>query len=162
MRTLRELLAATGVVVLIVWLATAWPSLPAQVPQHFGWSGPPDHFGPKAGLLFLPAVAILLYSALTVISRFSSTFNYPTAITDSNRDALQRLGVDLISWLKVEVVWTFVWLTATIVRIATGKTSGLNSAFVPIVLGLTAITIGIHWRRMLSTSDPSARPSAPA
>ncbi len=54
MRVLRESLAILGLAVAIgsVWLS--WSQLPPRIPTHFGFSGPPNGFGPKTSLLELP------------------------------------------------------------------------------------------------------------
>jgi len=125
-----------------------WTSLPARIPEHFGWSGTPDRFGPKSSLLILPAIAVLFYVALSFLARFPSRFNYPVKVTDINRPAVERLGVSLVGWLKVELVWMFAWLTIAIIKVSNGHVPALSPAFTLTALGVLAVTIMFFWRRM--------------
>ncbi len=59
------------------------------------------------------------------------------------------LGTAVVGWLKAEVLWIFAWLMLTTVQIALGRSSGLSAAFLPVSLGVVAITVGFFWRRML-------------
>lgn len=130
-------------------LSFSWTQLPARVPTHFGLSGPPDSFGPKSSLLALPVIATVLYVGLTFVSRFPRVFNYPVKLTEENQARLMPLGTAVVGWLKAEVLWIFAWLMLTTVQIALGRSSGLSAAFLPVSLGVVAITVGFFWRRML-------------
>jgi hypothetical protein len=149
MRVLCESLAILGLAVAIgsVWLS--WSQLPPRIPTHFGFSGPPNGFGPKTSLLELPVIAILFYFVLTLLSRFPQVFNYPVKVTEGNSGRLHSLGVAVVGWLKAELVWTFAWLTLTTVRVALGQSSGLNAAFLPVSLGVVGVTVILFWTRML-------------
>lgn len=152
MRILRESLAIIGLAVVIGSVSLSWSYLPARVPTHFGLSGPPDGFGPKSYLWVLPVVATVLYIGLTLVNRFSRAFNYPVKLTEENQARLEPLGIALVGWLKAEVLWVFAWLTLTSVKIALGRNSGLSAVFLPVSLGVVAITMGLFWRRMLKVA----------
>jgi hypothetical protein len=148
MRTVREALAGLGLLLLCGSLATHWHDLPDRVPVHFGLTGQPDGFGSKTILLVLPAAAIVLYLVLTVVTRYPAYFNFPVPVTDINRQTLRELAVDMIGWLKAEVVWIFGWLTIRTISTARGPSLGLGLAFTPISLGVVAVTIAFYWDRM--------------
>lgn len=45
--------------------ALLWPSAPESMPIHWGFSGEPDDYGPKAvGLFGVPFVAVLVYLSM--------------------------------------------------------------------------------------------------
>jgi hypothetical protein len=46
------------------------------------------------------------------------------------------------------------WLTVTTVNIALGRSSGLSVVFLPVSLGVVAITVGFFWMRMLKAASP--------
>ncbi len=122
-----------------------------ECPIHFGLTGQPDGFGSKTILLVLPATAIVLYLALTVVARYPAYFNFPVPVTDLNRQTLRDLAVDMLGWLKAEIVWIFAWLTMAAVSTAIGNGSGLGAAFAPVSIGVVAATIAMFCYRMFQT-----------
>jgi len=151
MRTVREALAGLGLLLLCGSLATHWPDLPSRVPVHFDLTGHPDGFGSKTNLLALPATAVLLYLGLTVATRYPAYFNFPVSVTDLDRQALQNLAIDMLGWLKAEVMWIFAWLTFAAISTASGHRSGLGPAFAPASIGVVAATIALFCHRMFRT-----------
>jgi len=157
MRILREVAAIFGLAVVIGSVCIFWSQLPSQVPTHFDLSGLPNSYGAKSSLWTLPTVTILLYCLLSALSRFPGAFNYPFAVAQEERARLQSLMVELVGWLKAEVMWTFAWLTLTALQVSRGRSHGLNITFAPVTLGVVVITIGLYWKRMLRLkSSPQA------
>jgi uncharacterized membrane protein len=148
MRKLAEVVATLGLVALCATLALEWAHLPDRVPTHFGLTGQPDEFGSRSTLLVLPAIALVLYIVLTAVARYPACFNYPVAVTRLNRAALQDLVIDMLTWLKAEIVWIFAWITFAAASTARGQSSGLGPAFTPVSLGAIAATITLYWYRM--------------
>lgn len=64
----RGLLAAglVGALALFGWLSFAYPTLPAQVALHYNFQGEVDRVGPRAGLLALPIIGLLTWTANTL------------------------------------------------------------------------------------------------
>jgi len=64
----RGLLAAglAGALALFGWLSFAYPALPAQVALHYNFQGEVDRIGPRAGLLALPVIGLLTWTANTL------------------------------------------------------------------------------------------------
>jgi hypothetical protein len=42
-----------------------------------------------------------------VVARFPSAFNFPVGVTAENRPLLEALTLDMIAWLKMEMVCLF-------------------------------------------------------
>ncbi|MDI3341340.1 MAG: DUF1648 domain-containing protein [Sphaerobacter sp.] len=137
-----ELLALAGVIGTLVVLRRAWPD---RVPTHFGPTGEPDAWGRKAWLLFPPLVMMVLYTALTILSRYPHIFNYPWRITAENAARQYRLARTMLSWLKAELVWLFAYLTWGTVRVAQGEAAGLGVAFLPVALLAIFGTLGVYF-----------------
>jgi hypothetical protein len=148
MRRLPDTIAILGLIVMFGSVGIFWPQLPAQVPTHFGVSGPPNSYGPKGGIWMLPIVGFLLYCFLTLVSRIPLGFNYPFDSTAELRTRLQPLTLELVGWLKAEVVWTFAWLTWTVLQISLGRSSGLSPAFPVVTLGAVVLTIVVFLIRV--------------
>jgi hypothetical protein len=128
-----------------------WHDLPSRVPVHFGLTGHPDGFGSKIILLLLPATAVLLYLALTAVARYPAYFNLPVPVTDLNRQTLRRLAIEMLGWLKAEVMCILAWLTFAAISTAAGHRAGLGTAFAPVSIGVVAATIALFWYRMVQT-----------
>jgi len=141
MRLIRETIAAVACAfgIGVVW--QSWQRLPAQIPTHFAGNGRPDGYGPPSTLWLVPAIALFLYSMLTIFSFFPQSFNYPVKVTDENRVHVQRIAVAMLGWLKAELMGTLAYITWATVRTAKGEANGLGLAFLPILLAMVGLTL---------------------
>ena len=146
MISLRESCAIVALVAIVAGVWLAWPQLPERIPTHFGASGAPDGYGPKAAIWLLPAISIFLYLLLTVVTRFPRSFNYPVKVTDENRPRLEPLALALLGWVKAETLVILAWITLGTIRVAVGKATGLGPAFLFVSLGVVTVTIGWYMR----------------
>jgi uncharacterized membrane protein len=148
MRFLREWIAIMALTAetAIVW--QSWGSLPLHVPTHFAVDGRPDAYGPKASILVLPIVSLVLYVVLTALSFFPQRLNYPVQVTEANRAPLQKIALSMLGWLKALVMCIFAFIVQVEVHSATATVSGLGWGFLPVVLGALALIIGIGVVRM--------------
>jgi uncharacterized membrane protein len=124
-KAMRKILATIGLTVLALqgwgyWSDTFGPShLPDRIPIHFDLAGHPDGWGSPSSLIFLPILSLALFAFLTVIARFPSMFNYPVGVTEANRDRLQSLTIDLLAWMRTELICTFAlvqWMSTHLAR----------------------------------------------
>jgi len=102
--SIKEKIVLTGpdwVLIVLNWalLGMMWlfcikgfMKLPDQIPTHFGISGEVDGYGTKSTVFLLPALGTLLSSVFMMLMQFPGSFNFPVAVTDTNRDKLYRLG----------------------------------------------------------------------
>lgn len=138
-------LIALAVLVWITWQALYGPvPLPDRVPTHFDAAGNANGWGPPSTLWLLPVVAAALYLLITILAQFPKAFNYPVRLTDENRARLEALTLQMIAWLKVELVCLFVvlqWSIIDSVRQGEGK---LSPAFLPVFLAAVFATLGWH------------------
>jgi len=135
-------LAALAAMLFIALGALFGPSqLPQQIPTHFGLDGQPDGYGSRWSLLSMPIVAVALYSLMTVVARRPSAFNYPVRVTPANRTLLESLALDMIAWLKVELVCIFAWLERVTIAAARNGQGSLSALFMPIALGVVLGTV---------------------
>lgn len=129
---LLETAAAAGLVFSFLLIALFWARLPAVVPTHFGASGRADAWGPKETLLVLPLVVLpLLYILLTALSRYPWIYNYQVPITEENAERQYRIALSMMRWMKLEMVWLFVFLEWETVEAGISGAKRLNPWFVP-------------------------------
>ncbi|GMK37859.1 hypothetical protein PCCS19_09130 [Paenibacillus sp. CCS19] len=127
LEVLLEVLNIIIIVGMVVYFLIRWWDLPSDIPIHFDGSGEADGWGNRATLLLFPIMAIVPYSIITAISRFPHTFNYPIRITEQNAPELYRLTVQMLVWLKFEIVLLFASIGVIMIRSAeNGRAEGVG------------------------------------
>jgi uncharacterized membrane protein len=127
----------------LLWaiIAISYGSLPDTIPTHFGASGQPDAFGPKATILGLPALGTAIFGGMTLLNRYPHLFNYPVNITEENALAHYTHATRMIRFIKVSVILTFTLVVWEIIRHARGQTGLSGGLFMAIVLGLVVAPV---------------------
>jgi len=147
---MRKSLEAISLIVLAVPIWITWQALngssplPDRIPTHFDAAGNPNGWGSPSPLWLLPVVAVALYLLITILTQFPKAFNYPVRLTAENRARLAALTLQMIAWLKVELVCLFAgiqWPIIDSIRQGEGK---LSPALVPVFLVAVFATLGWH------------------
>jgi uncharacterized membrane protein len=140
-----EVLALVALLVLIGLPYYYYPHLPDSIPQHFNIKGEPDGWGGKGSVVLLPIIGLILYVALTVLSRFPHVFNYPWAITEENARRQYLLSRRLVSAMKLSMVLMFAYISWSTIATAQGSQSGLSPFFtlssVPVLFGILGLYV---------------------
>jgi len=139
-----EVLAFLGVIFLVGIATYYYPRLPASIPQHFDFRGDPDGWGGKSVLLIMPILGVLLFTLLSVLSRFPHMFNYPWPITENNARRQYAISRQMLSAVKLVLVATFSYITWSIISTALGMGNGLGLSFMMIETPLLVIIIGFY------------------
>jgi uncharacterized membrane protein len=117
--------------------------LPAWIPTHFDLAGHPNGWGSSSVLPLFPVVALVLYLGMTIVGRIPSAFNYPVRVTAENRPRLEALTLQMIAWLKTEIVCLFAWIQWTIVDSARQGRLNMSPLQMPLfVLAILATIVG--------------------
>ena len=104
-------LLALGLQISITLLAFfGHDQLPNRIPIHFDAIGHPDGWGSPAMLLILPAITLINYLLFTVVTQFPGAFKYPVKVTVINRQRMQSLALDMMAWMKFEIVALLTWI----------------------------------------------------
>ena len=77
------------------------------IPLHINIHGEVDNYGSKWELFILPAIALLIYLLMWWLERNPQLYNFPNSKKHSRKEQ-EKIGVELISWLKVITVLIFV------------------------------------------------------
>jgi len=126
----------------IVYLIVQWPELPSRIPAHFNGKGEIDRWGSKWELIILPAIGIVLYAGLAVLSRFPHVYNYPVRITEENAPRQYALARKMIGWLNLEIVAIFLYIQRmSILSALEDGDGGLGQWSMPIILAVLLGTI---------------------
>ena len=73
------------------------------IPLHINIYGEVDNYGSKWELFILPAIALLIYLLMWWLERNPQLYNFPNSKKHSRKEQ-EKIGVELISWLKVITV----------------------------------------------------------
>jgi hypothetical protein len=118
--------------------------LPVRIPVHFDLAGAPDRWGSRGTLWLIPLMAAVIYTLMTLVARYPSGFNFPMRIKPATRPRLESIALNLIGWLKVEVVGLFFWIQFQAIQYARNGRGELSPAFLPLVLVAIFGTIAGH------------------
>jgi amino acid transporter len=147
MRKYLEAISLTALAMLlwITWAALYGPrALTGPIPTHFDLAGHPNAYGPPQMLLILPAVALVLYLLITIVSRNPAVFNYPVRATPQNRQRLQELALNMIAFLKAETVILFALIQYQTIDSARNLQSTLPQSLMLIGIAVIFSTIALH------------------
>jgi uncharacterized membrane protein len=121
-----------------VWLMTLfnYSNLPNIIPIHFNATGQVDGYGSKVAIIILPIIATFLFFGMTILNKFPHIFNYATNITPDNALQYYTAALRLMRYLKFIIVLIFALILFQTLRIVTGKSEGLGTYFLPMILSL--------------------------
>ena len=118
--------------------------LPARIPTHFDAAGEPNNWSGPQTLLGLPFGALVIYGILTLVERRPESFNFNARVSADKRPRLQALAVDMIAWLRLEVVLLFTWIQSLVIAGVRSSHSTPPPAFLPVVFGVLIVTIAVY------------------
>lgn len=147
---MRKILEAVALIALFVDVCITYQALsganplPARIPTHFDAAGNPNGWGSPAVLIFLPGIAIALYSGITIASRFPTAFRYSMRVNQVNLPRVQTLTLDMLAWLKAELACLFCLLQYWMIAAARSGDGKLPPLLIPGFLILIFGTVGIY------------------
>ncbi len=101
MRVLFDLLAMSLAVISIAFAFRAYRRLPERIPVHFGFSGHPDGWGPRAMLWLLPVLGVVGLMGLGVAQSLAPVLSHSAAL--SLLELEQQALFLYILWAQVEI-----------------------------------------------------------
>ena len=102
-----EIIAILIILGMIIFIYIRWNQIPQQIPIHYNAWGEVDNWGTKGDILFIPAIAVLIYAFMTGMSFFPQTWNIPVVITDENKEVVYHNTNNLFLLIKVEILSLF-------------------------------------------------------
>lgn len=151
MRKTLEVLGIFALILLvwITWAALYGPNhLPGRVPTHFDAAGNPNAWGSPTGMALIPIMAAGLYLLMSIVTRFPGAFHYPVRVTRVNIERLQSVTLDMIAWLKVELVLLFTLLQWAFIQAARSGSGRLFPMILPFFIVAIFATVGWHFIAM--------------
>lgn len=142
---IAEAVAGLGLVLILAASAWLWPQLPERIPMHFDFAGNVNRYGSRAVWFLLPAVALVVYGALTLLARVPHVFNFPVRITPNNAERQYRLGRLLVTGLKAAVVWLFLATMVEVGRVALEPNDSPSPFLIAVPLGVMFAGIATYF-----------------
>ena len=122
-------LTAVGVgAVLVLMTAANYSRLPERIPIHFGFTGEPDNWGPRATIWLLPALGLVMSGMLFGLA------------------ATAGPAARLVTLLHLQTLALFLVITRDQMQVALGLRTRL-SAGVWVLLGIVVLTSVLGARR---------------
>jgi len=160
---MRKSLEALSLFALALLLWITWSALygsnrlPDRVPTHFDAAGNPNAWGSPVGMTLMPAIAIVLYLLMSLVTRYPGAFHYPVRATRENIDRLQTITVDMVAWLKVENICLFLVLQWAFIQAARTANGHLFPMILPFFIVAIFATIGWHVIAMFRVARDAVR-----
>ena len=120
------------------WLCYDSIDFPAQVD---GWGG-------RSSLLRMPSIALLFYIGLSVLQKFPEIYNYSCEVTEENEDYLYRMGVSLVRYLKIILVFIFAYRNNDMYAEAMGKAFAHSNLVIILSIAVLFLIITIYAIKM--------------
>ncbi|MFD3447581.1 DUF1648 domain-containing protein [Microbacteriaceae bacterium 4G12] len=135
-------------IAVLIYLFVVWPKLPSKVPSHVNAAGEINNWSGKGILFIMPVISLLLYVLFTFLSRYPHVFNYMKEITEENARQQYTNARLLMSWIKVEIVIWFAYISWEMVHLAKGG-HDLGATVFFVMLAVLLGTIIFYARRGL-------------
>ncbi|PEA54193.1 hypothetical protein CON64_13835 [Bacillus pseudomycoides] len=142
-------LSLIGIVVMLIYIGFIWSSLPNRIPTHFGWNGEADGFGGKGNIFIHPIVGLGFYILFHVLSRFPHLFNYPSHVTEAQKQQLFIYSRTLLGWLQIEIITFGVYSTWENAQIAMQREVEFSTISVVVFLVILVSTMIFYIVRSL-------------
>lgn len=119
-----------------------------SIPIHYNAAGQTDGWGNRSFLFSLPVAAIVFYAGMSIGERFYTRFNFPVKLTEENADALYKLGVRLMRFLKFWIILIFAYLNISSYTAATAKGIGMSGMVMAALLAVMFIALFFFMMKM--------------
>ena len=149
MKTVREVIALTGLVFAIAVVADFYSRLPERIATHFNGAGVANGFSGRATLWVLVGIALLLYLTLSAIERIPRVVNLKKPLAPEREKVALAESMAMVGWIKVEICWMFAYICLAMVRNGMGLQVGLGQWFLPVTLLVVLGTTGVYLGRIL-------------
>ncbi len=143
----RMLESAAWSALLILWGLAVYfyQRLPETVPTHFNIEGTADDWGSKTTLFFLPGLATVIITGITLLQRVPHIFNYPVRITQENASRQYLYAVRMLRFVKISMALIFIIITIAIYLSAVTGSGKTAFMVIPAVFILTLLPMIVYF-----------------
>jgi uncharacterized membrane protein len=134
LKTIRELIAAAGLVFAVAVVMDFYSRLPERIATHFNAEGMANGLGAKSVLWVLVGIAVLLYLTLTAVGSLSRVVRLHRPLAPEREKAVLAESMAMVGWIKAVICWMFAYLCLAMVRNGMGLQVGLGAWFLPVTV----------------------------
>ena len=109
-----------------IYLVFIYQKLPNEIPMHFNFRGDVDNWGPKWTIFILWGIGLIIYLLNTSTQSIPQKYNYIVKITAENAEKQYKLAIQMMSFLKLELMVLIAYLLWAVVQNALDKMNYLN------------------------------------
>jgi uncharacterized membrane protein len=147
-KTVRELIALTGLVFAVAVVADFYSRLPERIATHFNEAGMANGFGAKSILWVLAGVAVLLYLTLTAVGGLSRLVRLQRPLAPEREKTVLTESMAMVGWIKAVMCWMFAYICLAMVRNGMGLQVGLGAGFLPVTMAAVFGTCAFYLVRI--------------
>ena len=150
MKSLRELLAVSGLVFAVLVVSDFYSRLPERIATHFDAMGVANGYGSRSTLWVLVGIASLLYVVLSLISIVPRRMSLRRQLSPEREKEVWTATAAMVGWIKAEMCWMFAYLCLGMVRSGMGLQIGLGWWLLPVMLVVVLGTCAIFMVRIFT------------
>jgi len=133
--------------IIAFWIITclAYKHLPDEIPTHYNGFGEADAYGDKITILFLPLIATVLFTIVSITAKKPHLFNYSETITLENAETQYRNAMRFMNSLNTLMLLIFIYIDYKTIQIALNQSGSLGVWFLPLagIVGISIITYSV-------------------
>jgi uncharacterized membrane protein len=152
LKTIRELIAAAGLVFAAAVVADFYSRLPERIATHFNGEGMANGFGAKSILWVLVGVVFLIYGVLSAVNFVPRIVSVKRPLAPEREKVVLAESMAMVGWIKAVVCWMFAYLCLAMVRNGMGLQVGLGAWFLPVTLVVVFGICGVYLVRILRSA----------
>ena len=108
------------------YLMMTYHKLPSEIPMHFNVNGDIDNWGPKWTIFIIWGFGLILYFVNSSLQTIPQKYNYIVKITKENAEKQYKLVLQMMSFLKLELMIIIAYLIWVVVQNSQGTMDQLN------------------------------------
>ena len=135
----------------LIYAIINFPSLPEEVPMHFGADGEVNRYGSPYEMIILLVLPFILIPGLELLERFPQVHNYPHRMNESNAEAFYLNSRKIANFAKNSCLIIFAIVFIEITNYALTGTFLFGSLMLPLILilALGPVSWGLWGRRKI-------------
>lgn len=118
----------------LIYVIITFPSLPAEVPTHFGADGEVNRYGSKYEIIVLVVIPLFLIPGLKALERFPEMHNYPRRMDESNIEEFYLNSRMLLNLTTNGTMIVFAIIFIEIINHGLTDTSIFGASLIPLII----------------------------
>lgn len=127
----------------LLYTVLKWSYLPEQMPMHVNSAGEVDRYGSKWELFLLPSIGLVVWGMMHWLEKKPHVHNYPARLNEHNVEAFYLNSRLMLNMTKNSCLLLFAFIQIQMIRISSVEAATFGKAFIPILLVIIFVPMGI-------------------